>query len=200
MRIRFWYLIVVAVFGLFAWLASLNFHAVDDHQFFRSAQLSGWELNALIHLYGIKTVINLRGEQPSAKWFQDEQRTTAQAGTQLVSIDMNSREIPDRDAELKLIQTLKSAPRPILVHCLAGSDRTGEAAAVYEMVVKQKPKEEALKMLSPRFMHFDFHRPAQRYFLKMFQGEEWVRTEYDPCSGKYQYYDPKNPECTTIKQ
>ena len=54
-----------------------NFHEVVPGQFYRSAQLSGERLGAEIDRYGIKTVINLRGENPDKGWYVDEVSATA---------------------------------------------------------------------------------------------------------------------------
>ncbi len=187
-------IIVFAVFALFAWVTGINFHVVEPGELYRSAQLSPLELKAFIRLYGIKTVVNLRGVE-KRPWYYGEQQATSDLGVHYVSIDMSARTIPDRDAELTLIDTFRNAPKPILIHCRSGADRTGEAAAIYEMVFMHKPKKEALKMLYPRYLHFHYFRPAKNYFVDLFQGEDWLRANYFPCAGHYQYYNPHNPDC-----
>jgi len=116
----------------------------------------------------------------------------------LISLDMSSREIPDKDTLRRLIEVFHTAQKPILIHDLSGADRAGEASALYELVVMHKPKSEALKMLNWRFHHFDYFRPAKRYFIELFQSEEWALNEYDPCSGKYRYYDTNNIKCRAV--
>ncbi len=171
------------------YLVSLNFHEIEPGRFYRSAQLNRSELGVLLPMFKIKTVINLRGENPSARWYQDEVAVTSENGVKLITIDMSSREIPHRETVIALLDALKSSEEPILVHCLGGADRSSEASALYERFVMGKTKEQAMDMLSIRYHHLDATRPAKRYFLDLVQSEDWLRHEYNPCSGQYQYYD-----------
>ena len=65
----------VLTVGLFAasagnWAGYLrlsgNFHAVEEGVIYRSAQLSGDDFQNRIRTYGIRTIINLRGENSGA--------------------------------------------------------------------------------------------------------------------------------------
>lgn len=38
------------------------------------------------------------------------------------------------------LKVIKDAPKPILVHCLHGSDRTGAVIAMYRIILKIIPK------------------------------------------------------------
>src|SRR5438067_1051286 len=49
---------------------SENFHTVEKKKLYRSAQLSPKVLKNYIKTYGIKTVINLRGVDHKAAWWQ----------------------------------------------------------------------------------------------------------------------------------
>ena len=185
---------VVAVLGFFVWVMMINFHAVDPGRAYRSSTLSPWELKAISKLYGIKTIINLRGVE-HLPWFYKEQAVAHELGIDLINIDMSSRSIPDRHAELKLVNAFEHAPKPILIHCWSGSDRSGEASAIYDLVVLKTSKNEALKMLGTRYMHFRVFRPAKNYFVRLFQGVNWLLTSYYPCRGQYRYYNDQNPDC-----
>jgi hypothetical protein len=70
----------------------------------------------------------------------------------------------------------------MLVHCLGGADRTGEATALYEIEYMGRTPAEALEALTPRYRHVDWLRPAKRAFVAAYRGERWVREVYDPCS------------------
>ncbi len=189
-------LIALAVlFTLAGYLFSLNFHEVEPGVFYRSGQLSKTELNLILPSYHIKTVINLRGVNESADWYRDEVEVTSKLGVKLINISMNSREIPDRAGTLRLLEAYHTAEAPILIHCLSGADRSGEASALYEMAILGKSKDQALQMLSAKFHHFDFFRPAKRYFIEIYQGEDWLRKAYHPCNGEFKFYDTKSPEC-----
>ena len=185
---------VMGVLAFFVWIMMINFHAVDPGRAYRSATLSPWELKAIAKLYGIKTIINLRGVE-KLRWFYKEQAIAHELGIDMVNIDMSSRTLPDRHDELKLVNAFEHAPKPILIHCWSGADRSGEAAAIYDLVVLKTSKQQALKMLGPRYMHFRYLRPAKDYFVRLFQGAKWLRSSYFPCRGQYRYYNSQGPDC-----
>lgn len=177
-------------------LAGCNLHEVDPGALFRSAQLSGVEFEQLIKEKGIKTVINLRGVS-TENWWKEEAAVMEKYGVVHVNIGMSAGRIPHRDDLIALLDTFKTAPRPILIHCMAGVDRTGEAAALYQMIYMGKSKTEALEMLTPKYGHFEIFKPAKIYFIKeVWQSERWAYEAYDPCYGDYKYYDKNNSKCT----
>lgn len=173
-----------------------NFHEVDKGQLYRSAQLSGKEFETAIKAVGIKTIINLRGANPSDKWYQEETAVAAEYGVEHIDIGMSARRLPHREDLIKLLDVFENAERPILIHCQGGADRTGEASAIYQMLYMGKSKKEALKMLTLKYFHLKKRMPAKRYFIKeLWQGEDWAHNEYDPCNSDYSYYDPNNNHC-----
>jgi protein tyrosine/serine phosphatase len=166
-----------------------NFHEVDPGKLYRSAQLTGDELDLAIHQYGIRTVINLRGENQGEKWFDDEVQVTSRDGVKLVNIAMSAKRLPHQKDLIALVEQFETAERPILVHCQAGADRTGEASAMYEMDYMGKSREEALEMLTLKYDHLEMAAPAKRYFIGFYGGKDWALHSYDPCKADYRYYD-----------
>jgi hypothetical protein len=82
---------------------------------------------------------------------------------------------------------------------MAGVDRTGEAAAIYQMVYMGKSKKEALEMLGTQFAHFESNKPAKIYFIRdLWQDEEWARDGYEPCKQNYKFYDKNNSYCNPL--
>lgn len=170
-----------------------NFHEVDPGNFYRSAQLYPWEIEEYVAEHGIKTVINLRGARPGSNWYDRETAVLEKLGAQQIDISMSASRIPHRADLLRLLEAYENAPRPILIHCRVGADRTGEAAALYQMLYMGKTKEEALKMLSFKYGHMEFVFPAKRYFIKeVWQGLDWAYNDYDPCTGEYDHYSPED--------
>ncbi len=93
------------------------------------------------------------------------------------------------EAVIALIDAMHDLPKPIVVHCKSGADRTGLAAVLYLHVLKGFPLEHARAQLSLRFMHNPWGK-AQilNRFLDAFVAanaasgigfEDWVRSEYD---------------------
>ncbi|MFL5812912.1 MAG: dual specificity protein phosphatase family protein [Bdellovibrionia bacterium] len=166
-----------------------NFHEVDPGKLYRSAQLSGEELDHAIHQLGIRTVINLRGEDLNSDWYKAEAQVTQTDGVKLINIAMSAKRLPHRNDLIALLDAFEKAERPILVHCQAGADRTGEASAIYEMEYMGKSREEALEMLTLKYDHLELAAPAKRYFINLYGGKDWAYHTYDPCVQSYKYYD-----------
>lgn len=191
---------VLVLLGFLLALTGCRFHEVERGVLYRGPQPSGEELEKAITTYGLKTVINLRGEAPGESWYDEEKEVVDRLGANLVNIAMSASHLPHKENLIKLLDALKDAPRPILIHCKAGVDRTGEASAIYQMIYMGKTREQALEMLSDKYGHFEDFMPAKRYFIRdVWQGEEWARKEYDPCLGQYQYYDATNSHCQGAK-
>lgn len=108
-----------------------NFHSVIDGQIYRSAQPTSAELASYIQRHGIKTVINLRGTHPGSAWYDDEVTTAESLGVRHIDFGMSARKAVSPEKAQRLVELMASAPKPILIHCLSGSDRSGLAAALY---------------------------------------------------------------------
>ncbi len=173
-----------------------NFHEVDPGKLYRSAQLSEDELKDVIAQYGIKTIINLQGKRPGQEWYETEQKVTQEFNVQMVNVEMAVASIPKRFEFLKLLEAYKNAERPILVHCRAGSDRTGEAVAIYQMEYMGKPKTEANESFSFKYMYIELFAPSKTYFVEKYLGKDWAYYEYSHCDSDWQYADQR--ECPQL--
>jgi protein tyrosine phosphatase (PTP) superfamily phosphohydrolase (DUF442 family) len=168
----------------------LNFHTVKEGVLYRSAQPSGRDLRRVTQEYQLKNVINLRGSNPGESWYDTEKAVSDELGLKRVDIGMSAARLPHRDDLIRLLDAFKELPRPILVHCKAGADRTGEAAAIFAMDHLKWSRREAAAQLHPFYGHFPDFTPAKTYFIReVYQGEDWARNTYDPCRQDYQYYD-----------
>jgi protein tyrosine/serine phosphatase len=108
-----------------------NVHTVIAGELYRSAQPSGTMLSQLITEYGIKTVINLRGENLAKDWYQDEVAVTQRLGVAHVDFRMSNKIVLSEDRAREIIDIMAKAEKPILIHCKAGADRTGLVSALY---------------------------------------------------------------------
>lgn len=150
-----------AAAGAGAWAGYLrltgNFHEVAPGMFYRSAQPDAVRLSNVIKTYGIRTVINLRGESTD-QWYRDERGISVEAGLNYVDFELSSGDDLTDEQLDRLVTLLKDSPRPVLVHCRAGADRSGLASAAYQLVVGNLPREEAAGQLSFRYGHFPWIR------------------------------------------
>lgn len=127
---------VLATFGL--WLAApgwrgSNFHEVVPGRVFRSGQLTPADLDAAIEAHALKSVINLRGAKPGQEWYEAEAEVLRRHGLRHENLDLPKR-LPSRLVVLRLIDLLETLPEPVLLHCKAGSDRSGFASVLVRIV------------------------------------------------------------------
>jgi len=170
-----------------------NKRTVEKGKLYRSAQLSAKQIKKAIKKWDIKTVVNLRGESPHKQWWVEEEQAVRESGAKYFNLKMSAGRLPHRDDLLKLIEIYESAPQPILIHCQGGADRTGEASAIWKLDFMKKSKKEALKQLTIWYRHIALRFPAKRYFIKdIYQGKEWAKQNYDPCTSNYQHYDKES--------
>lgn len=130
-----------------------NFHPITDGEAYRSAQLDRDELLYYIGKYHIKTILNLRGSNPDESWYREEIRTSAEQKVAHYDISMSASSTPKKDDIEEMIRIFRTAPRPILIHCQAGADRSGLAAAIWKVVIDGRPKKEAAGQLSILYGH-----------------------------------------------
>ena len=156
-----------------------NFHVVEWGRAYRSAQLDTETLGLLVDILGINTVVNLRGENESEPWYDNERTLLADRGVEFVDIRMSANELPPRAELLNLYDTFLTAEEPILMHCRAGADRTGAAAAIWRMVVLGDSREDAARELCVCFGHFEAATPEMDELVRIFQPDRtWIEDEY----------------------
>jgi protein tyrosine/serine phosphatase len=129
-----------------------NFHTVIAGQLYRSAQPTSAQLERYVRDHGIETVINLRGEN-TADWYKQEIATSEKLGIKHIDFRMSASQELDPERAAELVAVMKSAPKPILIHCQAGADRSGLASALYSHWVAQKSEHFAEGQLSFYYGH-----------------------------------------------
>lgn len=141
-----------------AWVGTLritgNINEVEPGLVYRSGQLWPSQLSHLIKEKRIRTVINLRGVNTGSQWYDDEVEVTRSSGVEHRSIPMSANREPSPEILAKLIETMKTAQHPILIHCEAGADRSGLASALYQYVLQKKTSEVSVGQLSLWYGHF----------------------------------------------
>ncbi|MBB1177716.1 protein tyrosine phosphatase [Pseudomonas sp. FW305-3-2-15-E-TSA4] len=143
--------VVIAYVGATAMTG--NFHTVAEGEVYRSAQPSPAALERYVREHGIRTVINLRGENPSDGWYQDEVATSRRLGLRHIDFRMSAKRGITRREAWGLIQIMQRAPKPILIHCESGADRTGLASALYVAGIQRRGEDAAEEQLSLKYGH-----------------------------------------------
>jgi len=147
----------VVLLALIAWLGTLqatgNFHAVIPGEFYRSAQISGEDLRALAQRHGIRSVVNLRGANPGTPWYDAEVTVARDLGLAHYDFRMSASTHVEAAQAARLLALLRDAPKPVLVHCQSGADRTGLASSLYLAGIAGRDEEEAEWQLSLLYGH-----------------------------------------------
>ena len=139
-----------------------NFHAVTEGQVYRSGQLDEDTLTHYIQKCGIKSILNLRGKNPDHGWYQVETRVAREMGVVHYDYAISAIHPLPNEKIGEILNILLAAPKPVLLHCKGGADRSGLISAVWQYAVEGKSAEEAADQLSARFGHVPFLEPDTR--------------------------------------
>lgn len=160
-RIRKRSAVAVALAAGFLWClgyqtglyASGNLHVLVAGEAYRSAQPSGDRLRDLHERLGVRSVINLRGPNEGTPWYDEELVVSRELGIEHIDFRMSSKENIDRAHAQSLIAVMRAAPKPVLIHCQGGADRTGLASALYLAAIAEAGHGRAEAQLSPLYGH-----------------------------------------------
>lgn len=137
---------------------------------------------------GGKTVLSLRNVQVWAP-VELEKDTCRKLGLDYHFVAMTTTELPDSQLVCDLVEKMENLPRPLLMHCKSGADRTGLASGIYLMAFKGVSPRVAARQLTWKHAHLWFSKKGKlRKFFEMYQpaydaGQDfmdWVRNDYDP--------------------
>jgi protein tyrosine/serine phosphatase len=130
-----------------------NFHPVVAGELYRAAQLDASQIAGVQKEYGIRTIINLRGAS-QADWYKKEVAESQALGVNHIDFRLSAtKELTQTQVE-ELVALMRDAPKPILVHCRGGADRSGLASALYVAAISKGSEEAAEAQLSPYYGHF----------------------------------------------
>ena len=115
-----------------------NWHQVSD-QLYRSAQPSRDGFSEISRL-GIRSVLNLRA-------LHDDEDEAAGFDLELYRVPMYAFKVSEEKV-IKALRIIRAAPKPMLVHCLHGSDRTGTLVALYRILFQGWSREAAIREMT----------------------------------------------------
>lgn len=153
--IKYFVTFVLFIFVLWAsyFLLYGNFHKVDK-DVYRSAQLFSHNLPYYIEKHEIKSILNLRKirKAKNKDWYIDEVSIAKELGVVRYDYPIGDREEASIAEMDKIVQIIKDAPKPLLIHCKAGADRTSLASALYLYALKHE--DDAEREISILYGHF----------------------------------------------
>jgi protein tyrosine phosphatase (PTP) superfamily phosphohydrolase (DUF442 family) len=180
---------------------SMLHYNIFDHAFLRAVWPNFWPVapgvwrsNQPTHrrfekyaAMGIKTVINLRGEDKRAQYLFERESCEA-LGLTLIDAKLWAREAAPRRRIVAVIDALRSAEKPLMFHCKSGADRAGMVSAMYLLIFENAPLALAKKQLGIKYAHLTFTKTGvQGYVLDIWGArqslgeigfEDWIRSEY----------------------
>ncbi|EEW24208.1 dual specificity protein phosphatase family protein [Rhodobacter ferrooxidans] len=165
--LRLFGLLMLGVLALIAYLLVLysynNFHTVIEGELYRSAQVTPEQIAQYQADHGIASILNLRGAAPGKPWYDAEMAASEKLGITHVDFRMSARKALTADQAKALIALMRDMPKPILIHCLQGADRTGLASALYLASIAGRSEDEAAGQISIRYGHFSVPKLSEAY-------------------------------------
>ncbi len=161
------FLAVLAVFAL-TQVVHHNLHVVAPGEVYRAGQMNADQLAGCLTNYGIRSVLNLRGPNGDQAWYRGETQTVAQLNVAHFDLRWSSGEEVDPAQLAATVEVLRSAPKPLLIHCQGGADRTSLASALYRYAVAGTPADQAADELSVWYGHVAWLRPKVRAMDRSF--------------------------------
>jgi hypothetical protein len=171
-----------------------NFHWVVPGEAARAMQAWAGGVGPFLGRRGIRAIVNLRGRNDDLSWWKSETAIARAGGIAHLDAMLDSRKIPTREMLVQLIDCFDSAPRPFLLKCSGGQDRTSFAAALYILHRDGWTALEKARAQYDRFPYLHFPKRHQRW-LKAFLDfaaqdaggtalSEWVHGRYTPEGAK----------------
>jgi protein tyrosine/serine phosphatase len=148
-----------------------NFHVVVHGCVYRSGQLGPESLEECIAHKGIRSVINLRGANPGDDWYEQERAVAGRHGLRFYDLPVDSQ-CPTPLELRQLLGVLEPCPKPVLIHCQSGIDRSGIVAAICVLLLDESGSlTEAHAHLGWRYGHLPWCENAlvQEKFLAGYQ-------------------------------
>lgn len=125
-----------------------RFGVVVPGKVFRSGQISQWMIEKTLVQYEIREIIDFSGLDP-----KDEHQSAEIAAAKRLNITIHrlpmrgngTGDVRNYSRALEIIERAKQNGRPILVHCQAGSNRTGAAIAFYRLLIEKRSPQEVVQ-------------------------------------------------------
>jgi len=128
-------LTLTPVLALVGWYAFIqwggNFHEVVSQELYRSAQLNANQLEQRIEQHHLQSILNLRGMNPGESWFDDEMKVSSAHHLTHLDVALSAGTVVSPEQIQNILQMIDQAPKPLLVHCTDGADRTGLLLGLY---------------------------------------------------------------------
>jgi len=172
------------------WLGPDNFREVIPETLYRANLLEPQLLSNYITTHGLKTIINLIGEQPQEEWWHQENDISKRHNVVFYNIPLIEHEYMKPEHLELLFNIFSTTQAPIMMHCKRGVDRTGIAIALWLLEEAGASHEDASLQLSYwRYGHHGSKHPQLLSFLKLWAA---LRGRFDRTHALQEYREIYN--------
>jgi len=167
----------LALAGVLLWVAQARYggpvRIVEvAPQVLIAGQLPADEWRTELERFAVRSVINLRGPRPGQRWYADEIVACRELGVGHEDVRIKLDDWPPQHEVRRFVSLLGTLPRPLLLHCKDGYDRSGWGAAIV-LLLEGSSLDDALACLSPTAGHVCRRDvcPLHRFFAEY---EAWL--------------------------
>jgi protein tyrosine/serine phosphatase len=174
-------LLVLGVIGfLVVWnnglrdrLLPKNFGIVEPGRLYRSGQISHWQIAPALKDNHIQMIVALSAHGGKPADLDAELQETRDLGIERQVFPLGgdgTGQIEQYALAIAAIDRALKQGKPVLVHCIAGAQRTGGVIATYQMLVEKKSPAEAFAQMR-RYGHDPTANPHLLEFLNAHMAE-----------------------------
>jgi protein tyrosine/serine phosphatase len=143
-----------------------NFGIVEPGKVYRSGQMTPGAFRRTHERFGFRTVIDLGSYEPNERGEVRNQRVVDALAIPRYVLDLEGDATGNPNYYVQALRLMMDpAKQPVLVHCGAGSERTGCVIILYNHLVHGVPIENGLTE-ARRFRHDDERNPRLREVLE----------------------------------
>jgi len=141
-------LLIATGLAIWAWFGIIRYHVipkrfgvVEQGRIYRSGQLSAPLAKKVLADHNIRVIVDLTNDDPKNQDQQAEKKAAAELNIKVLRFPMSGKGTGDINEYAHAIVTIVDARKnnlPVLVHCAAGTQRTGGVIAMFRLLVQKK--------------------------------------------------------------
>ncbi len=138
---------------------------VEQGYIYRSAQLRPTLLKKALSRYGIQRIVDLTLPDPADAVQAAEKDIAAELGVEYLNYPFYGSGVGDvrnYAHAMAVMASAKNDEKPVLVHCFAGTQRTGGVIAAYRLLIEKRPSADVYAEL----IRYDWNPKKDRILLE----------------------------------